>query len=190
MTANQELQSFHSIVLNDEPQFQGTKSAAQRDVPVAVIEDPSCFAGLIAQIFGCDAEAVSQSFTVSDVEAGAVEIREHPFVRVETIAIGEFEGVLKVTKLRAQRGGAGHGRIHMQPDAMFLADFSDGGKWIESQRRCGANCGTYKERNAARSFVFFDCQFEEFRAHAKLIVNADQTQIGAADARDFFVLLD
>src|ERR1700734_3488381 len=99
MAPDVKLQSFDAVVLDDEPQFERAEASAEGHVPVAIIEDRARLSGLVAQIFRRYAQAVRQRLAVSDVEAGAVEIGEHPFVRVEAVAVGELQSVLDVTKL-------------------------------------------------------------------------------------------
>ena len=106
VAANVVLQAFDAVVADHEPQLQRAEAAAELDVPVAVVDDRSRFGGLIAQVFGQDAERLNERFAVGDPEAVAIEVGEHPFVRIEVVAVGEFDSVLQMTKFRAERRGA------------------------------------------------------------------------------------
>src|SRR5579863_192652 len=77
-----ELQSFDAVVANDEPQLQRTKAAAQRNVPVAIIENLARLRRLVPQVFRKNAEGIDERFAVGDIEAVAVEVGEHPLMRV------------------------------------------------------------------------------------------------------------
>src|ERR1017187_519434 len=46
------LESLHSVVPNHEPKLERTKTAAERDVPVAVVKDRARFGCLVAKVFG------------------------------------------------------------------------------------------------------------------------------------------
>jgi hypothetical protein len=48
VTPNVILQAFDAVVTDHEPEFQGAKSAAERNLPVAIIDHCSRFCGLVA----------------------------------------------------------------------------------------------------------------------------------------------
>src|SRR5215813_4277836 len=54
--ANVEAQAFYAVVAQHKPQLQGTEAAPQGDMPVAVVDDRARLGGLVAQIFGRDAQ--------------------------------------------------------------------------------------------------------------------------------------
>src|ERR1700722_11834957 len=58
--ADERLQTFDAVMLDDKPEFQRAEAAAERHVPIAVIEDRARCGGLVAQVFRCDTETVSE----------------------------------------------------------------------------------------------------------------------------------
>ncbi len=81
-------QPLDAVVPDHEPELERTKPPAERDVPVAVIDHGARLRRLVQKILGEDAQRLDQRVSVGDVEAVAVEVREHPLVRVETVAVG------------------------------------------------------------------------------------------------------
>ena len=78
------------------------------------------------------------SAAVGHEEAVAVEVGEHPLVRVEAVAVGQFQAVVEVAELGAEAGRAGQGRVDVQPEAVLAADAADlaaAGRW-PSRRWC------------------------------------------------------
>src|SRR6516165_2534628 len=102
MTSNMVLQALNPIMANHEPELQGAEAAAEGNLPVAVIKHRSRGGGLVLQIFRKDAERLDEGGAIGHPEAVAVEIGEHPFVRIEGIAVRQFHAILQVAKLRAQ----------------------------------------------------------------------------------------
>ena len=79
------------------------KASPERDLPVAIVDDRSSFSGFVAQIFRQHAQGLDERFAVGDVEAIAIEIREHPFMRIEAVAVRKLNAGLGVAKLRTNR---------------------------------------------------------------------------------------
>ena len=100
------LQAFHAIVADHEPQLQRAEAAAELNVPVAIVDHRARFRGLVAQVFRQNAQRLDERLAVGDPEAVAVEVGEHPLMRIEVVAVGEFDSVLQMAELRAERGRA------------------------------------------------------------------------------------
>ena len=100
------LQAFDSVMAENKPQFQGAEATAERDVLVAVVDDGAGFGGLVAEVFRQHAESLDQGFAVGDVEDVAVEVGEHPLVRVEAVAVGVLDPGVDVAELGTECGGA------------------------------------------------------------------------------------
>src|SRR5208283_37366 len=100
------LKTFHAVITNDEPQLQGTKPAPERDMPVPVVEHCTGFRGGVAQVFWQDAQSIDERLPFGDEETVAVEIGEHPFMRIEGVAVGEFNSVLDKAEFGTQCGRA------------------------------------------------------------------------------------
>ncbi len=60
----------------------------------------------------------------------------------------------EVLELRADEGGAGVGRVHVQPDGLLLADQSEFLQVVEGADGCGAQCRGNVERNQPHLTVF------------------------------------
>src|SRR5580704_7352791 len=115
MVANVKLQSLYAVVLYYEPQLQRPKSAAQRHMPIAIFEHRIRTCRLISQILRQDVQAARKRFAIGHKKTATVEIREHPFVRIEAVTIRKFETFLNVPKFGTKRRRPSHGRVNMQP---------------------------------------------------------------------------
>src|ERR1700757_1191800 len=116
MLANVVPQAIYSVVTNHKPQLERAEAPPEGDLPVAVIDDGTRFGGLVAQVLREDAESLDQGLAIGNVEAIAIEVGEHPLMWVEAVAVCKFETTMEVAKFGAERGGARHGGIDMQPD--------------------------------------------------------------------------
>ncbi len=58
VAADMVLQTLNAVMANHKPQFERTKAAAQRDLPVAIIDDCAGFGGLVSQVFWQNAEGL------------------------------------------------------------------------------------------------------------------------------------
>ncbi len=107
--ANVVLQPFDPVMPDHKPKLERTKTASELDVPVAIINNRAGFTCLIAQVLGQDRKRLDQVLPVGDVEAAAIEVGEHPFVRVEAVTVGELNAIVDEAKFRAERGRAAQG---------------------------------------------------------------------------------
>ena len=73
-------------------------------MPIAIVNHFAGLRGLITQIFRKNAHRVDEGLAIGDVKAIAIEICEHPFVRIEAITVRELKTVVNPTKFRAERG--------------------------------------------------------------------------------------
>src|ERR1039458_8938541 len=89
MLANVVLQAFDSVVADHEPELQRAEAASELDVPVAVVDDCARLGSLIPQVLGQNAQRLNQRLAVGDPEAVAVEVGEHPLMRIEVVAVGQ-----------------------------------------------------------------------------------------------------
>ena len=95
------------------------ESPPQRDLPIAIVDHGPRLGGLVAQVFGQDAQRADQRGPVGHEEAVAVEIGEHPLVRIEAIAVGQFQAGEELAELGAQAGRAGQGPVDVQPESLL-----------------------------------------------------------------------
>src|SRR5882672_5791938 len=123
--ANVMLQALDTVVANHEPQLERPEPAAELNVPVAVVKNRAGFAGLVLQIFRKHAQSLDQRPAVGKKERAAIEVGEHPLVRIEAVAIGKFQTVLNPAKFFAQSGSARHRGVDMEPNTLLAADGPD-----------------------------------------------------------------
>ena len=83
-----------------------SETPAERNLPIAIINDGARFRSLVAQVFRQHAEGLYERFAIGYVKAVAIKVGEHPLVGVEAVAVGIFESLMNVTKLGAERSGA------------------------------------------------------------------------------------
>src|SRR5579885_1713053 len=107
------LQALNPVMPDHEPQLKRSKTPSQLDMPIPVIDDGSRLGRLIPQILRQDAEGLDESSSVRHPETTAIEICSHPLMRIEIVAVGVFDAVLQMTKLRTHHRRPRHRRIHM-----------------------------------------------------------------------------
>src|SRR5215467_2409764 len=169
---------------NYEPQLQRPKPASQWNLPVAVVNDGTGLGGLIAKIFGQDAQCLDQRFAVGHPKAITVKVVEHPLVRVEAVAVSQLQTLVNVTNLGAERGRARHGCVNMQPDILLPAGASN---FLDRVNRVGGSspyCGTNKKRNQPSAEIVCDVAGEEIGAHGEVAIHVDEVQVVKTDPGD------
>src|SRR6185437_4856313 len=62
--ANVELQAFDPVIAQYKPEFERAKTAAQRHMPVAIVDHSARFSCFVAQIFGQNTECFDQTFSI------------------------------------------------------------------------------------------------------------------------------
>ncbi len=113
--ANVELQAFDPVVAKHKPQLERAETTSEGHMPVAVVDDSTRFRGFVAEILGQHAQGFDQNLAIGDVETIAIEIGEHPLMRIEAVAVGVFESILEVAELGAKGSRAGHRGIDVEP---------------------------------------------------------------------------
>src|SRR5204863_1420118 len=99
-----------------KPQFKRAETASQGNLPVAVVDHSTRFGGLIAQVFRQHRKCLNQVLAIGHIKTVTIEVREHPLMRIEAVAVGEFHAVMEEAELRTESGGAAHGGIDVQPE--------------------------------------------------------------------------
>src|SRR5580704_10426528 len=127
-------QALHAVVANHEPQLQRPKPPAQGDLPVAIVDHSTRFCSPVAQVFWQYAQRANERCSVAHIEAVAIKIREHPLMRIETVAVGQLDAVVRPAKFRAEGGRARHSRINVQPETVFTRNCGDLAHWIDRVR--------------------------------------------------------
>src|SRR5271165_6243046 len=129
-------------------------------MPVTIVNYRARFRSLVAQVLGKYAQRIDQRLAVCNIEAIAVEVGEHPLMRIEGVAVSKFNSVLNVAKFRTNRGRAGHRGIYMQPEAVFSTDRTHRGQRIQRVGRGCTNGRRNKEWRQTKSTVLLDlsCQ--------------------------------
>src|SRR5258708_629124 len=92
--ANVVLQAFDPVVPDHKPKLERTKTAPEWNLPVAIVNDSAGFRRLVAQVLRQDGKRLDQALPVGDIENIAIEVGEHPFMRVEAVAVGEFHAIV------------------------------------------------------------------------------------------------
>ena len=175
-------QPLGAIVANDEPQLESAEPAAQRNVPVPVIDDLAGFRGLVAQVLRQDAERADQRGAIRDPEAVAVEVGEQPLVRIEGVAVRVLDPVVETPVLGADGCAARMRGVDVQPDACAAADLADGADRIDGARRSRAHGGAHHRRHRTGRTVRGNRRFQRVDAHRVTIVGIDEAQVGAPES--------
>ena len=84
-------------------------------MPVAIVDHRTRFRRLVPQILRQDAQRLNQRLPIRDPETTAIEIRAHPFMRIEIVAVSELNPILEMPELRTHHRGPRHCRVDMQP---------------------------------------------------------------------------
>ncbi len=190
MAADVVLQSFPAVVAQDEPELEAAEAAAERNLPVAVIDHSARLGRPVAQIFRQNGQGADEGATVADEHAVAVKIGEHPLVRIGAVAVGELQSLLDIAEFGAEGGGAAHRPVDMKPEPVLGGDAADFGEGIEAVGGGGADSGAHKEGEAAGGDISADGGFEFPGAHGGALVDRNEAQVFAADAGDFDRLFD
>ena len=98
--ADVRAQPLGAVPAEHEPQLEGAEPAAERDLPVAEVDDGAGVGGGVAQVLREDRQGAGEGGPVGDPEQGGVEAGEQPLVRVGGVAVGPLDAVLQ----RAQLG--------------------------------------------------------------------------------------
>ena len=170
-------QPLHTIVADDEPEFEGTEAPTQGDMPITIIDHGAGLGGLVAQVFRQHAEGLNQICTIRDVKTIAVEVGEHPFVRVETVAVSQFESILYVAELGAEGGGASHSGVDVQPETLITADLANLWERVEGIGGSGAYCRAYECGSQTCLAVLLDLTIKCSGLHGVISIDLDQPEI-------------
>ena len=173
-----------------EPQLQGAKTPAERDLPVAVVDDGAGGRCLVAQIRRADFKGSGQRAAIGDIQTAAIEVRQQPLVRIEAVAVGEFEAGKQGATFRQQRGAAGHRGVDVQPQALLAADAADGRQRVAGQRRGGADSRADERRRMAGRAIGFNLRRECVRIQREVRVDRNLAQLPSADPRDHHRLVE
>ena len=80
--------------------------------------------------------------SITDVQTGAIEAREKPFVWAHANGVHVLDAIEMVAKLWADTRTAGVGSIDMDPCIEHGGNVGDGAHWVDGIGRCGAHRGT------------------------------------------------
>lgn len=138
------LQSFNPKLADDEPQLEGAEAFAERDLPVHVVDGEARV--LVLEVQRLDVEGTVQCVAVlhpsrarekeirplmlkrsklfpsigHSPHGSAVEVHHHPLAGVEGDGVRELDARQPAPELGADEGGAGVGRVHVQPKVLLL----------------------------------------------------------------------
>ena len=125
-------QPLRAVPAQDEPQLEGAEPAAERDLPVAEVDDGAGVGGRVAQVLREDRQRAGERGAVGDPEEGRVEAGEQPLVRVGGVAVGPLDAGLQRAQLRDDGADPGVGGVDVQPDAVLLADRAELGERVDA----------------------------------------------------------
>src|SRR4029450_13028814 len=137
--------ALDAVVTDHEPELESAKPPAERDLPIAVVDDRAGFGRAISQVLREHAQCADERRPVRDPECVAIEVREHPLVRVEAVAVGELEPVMNPAELGAEPRSAAHRRVHVKPQTVAATNLADRPQGIDRIRRGRADGGGYEE---------------------------------------------
>src|SRR6476619_5976262 len=83
--------TLDAVAAQHEPELERAKSASQLNSPIPEVHHLLVLRG--AEILGSYAEGAEQGLAVADVVGAAVEVDQHPLVRVEHETIRQFQAV-------------------------------------------------------------------------------------------------
>src|ERR1700682_2436532 len=160
-----------------KPQLEGAESSSELDVPIAVVDHGARFARLIAEIFRQHRERTDQMAAVGDIKATTVEVRKHPFVRIEAVAVGKFHSVMDEAELGAKGGGSAHRGVHVQPQVVLATNGGDRTYRIDRVRGSRSYGRAYEAWDQARLFVGFYLTSKGVSREREILVDFNHTQI-------------
>src|ERR1700704_1608005 len=91
-------QTLGPIAPDRRPELQRAESPAERYLPVPVVDDGPGLGGGVSKVFRQDAEGVDERLPVGYIEGVAVEVHEHPLVRIDAIAVGSLQAFVDETQ--------------------------------------------------------------------------------------------
>ena len=187
VAADHLLDREHAVEAQHEPQLEGPEPAAERDLPVAVVDGPGV-GGRRTQVLGQDAQGAEQRAAVGGPVQAGVEADAHPLVRVGDVAVGALEPGVHPAVLLGERGDAAHRRVDVQPHALGRADLADLDRRIEGQRARRAVGRAHERRHQPGGAVGGDHLGERRRTHRVRRVVGHDAQV--AEPGDAHVLLE
>lgn len=117
------LEVLHSVQPQDEPKLERSEPSSERDLPVAVIGSGALL--VVFQVKRVDVEGVDDPPRFLEPHRGAVEVDQHPLVRVEVEGARVLYAFHEVAVFRADEGRASVRGVHVQPDVALVAHVPD-----------------------------------------------------------------
>src|SRR3954462_15609096 len=185
-----KLHAFDPVIAQPKPEFQRTKTSPERNLPVAIIDHRAGFRSLVSQILQQDTQGLNQRLAISHVKTIAIKIGEHPFVRVEAVAVGKLQTIVQIADFRAERGSSGHSSVNMQPRIVFPADLPNRRDWSNAVRRSGADSGADEKWGKPGFPVIFYRTRQTLRFNRELLIDFNKPQIFPSDSGDLNRFLD
>ena len=133
---NRRLVAGHSELLHRHPDLQRPEAAS---LLKTVLAEPgeTIHAGRTAgapDVRRHQAERVAHRTCVADDHEARLHGHEHPFVRVESGAVGAADRFQRFRVFVRQDCGAAIGGVHVHPDTVTIADAADGGQIVDCSR--------------------------------------------------------
>ena len=144
--ADVRAQPLGAVPAEHEPELERPEPAAQRDLPVAVVDDGAGVGRGVAQVLRQDRQGAGEGGPVGDPEERRVEAGEQPLVRVGGVAVGPLDAGLQRPQFGDDGADAGVGGVDVQPDAVLLADRAELGERVDRGRRRRPDRGADQHR--------------------------------------------
>src|SRR5918994_4152118 len=121
--SNERLQPGDPVTPYYEPELQRTEAPAELYSPIAKVDHLRI--GLGAQVFRRHLESSEERRGVSHEVGAAVEVYQHPLMRVHDETVGMLESVKQVPELGQNCRTACIGGIDVKPCPMFATHLGD-----------------------------------------------------------------
>ena len=177
-------QPLGAVPAQDEPELQRAEPAPERDLPVAEVDDGAGVGRGVAQVLRKDRQGAGEGGPVGDPEEGRVEAGEQPLVRVGGVAVGPLDAGLQLPQLGDDGADPRIGGVHVQPDAVLLADRAELGQRVDRRRRRRPHRRADQDRRVAAGDVALEPCGERGRAHGEVAVDLHDADGVGAQARD------
>ncbi len=126
---------------------------------------------------------------IGHIKTVTIEVREHPLMRIEAVAVGEFHAVMEEAELRTESSGAAHRGIDVQPQIVFSAKSADFAYGVDCiGRGCADGCAN-EAGNKAGFFVGIDLASERVDTEREILIHFNGAKVIRTKPRDFHCFL-
>ena len=188
MLAQTRGQALVSEVADYHPELERAEAATELHAVVGAVAHRFLFGR--AKVFGDEREGSAQNVEARAVERREVEGREEPLVRVRDERVGALASLEVSPQFGDDCGGAGVGRVNVEPQLFARADVGYVGHGVNARRRGRADGGDDAEGKQSCAPVLVNQTRERARVHSELRVGRDFSERALAEAERDERLLD